>query len=208
MLTENAKSTDDHSPDESRVLVTVIDALRPLPGENRVRIVESALLFLGTPWREERVSTVPRSARLREAGDESGVDAGTSAALPRRAQVWLSQSHLALEDLDDVFYRTGGGVRVIATQVPGRTNKDRTCQCYLLSGVRALLESGNARFDDSEGRQLCRELGCFDSSNHMTYLRATGNHLTGSKDAGFELTQPGLRAAAELVRSMTGHPAT
>ncbi len=41
---------------------------------------------------------------------------------------------------------------------------------------------GNGRFEDSRWDGLCRDLGCFNSGNHMTYLRGTGNHINKSKD--------------------------
>ena len=45
-------------------------------------------------------------------------------------------------------------------------------------------------------------MGCFDGSNHALYMKGKGNVLGGSKDAGWTLTGPGLKAGAELVKKL------
>jgi hypothetical protein len=114
----------------------------------------------------------------------------------------LSQNNLTADALDSVFHRSASGFDLIAHQLPAQTNKDRVQQCYLLCGVRSLLNGGEPRIADEDARRLCRELGCYDRDNHATNTKAIGNLMIGSKSAGFELTQPGLRAAADVLRVM------
>jgi hypothetical protein len=180
---------------ETGAFLAVISALRPLSQASQLRLVEAALTFLGARAALSAPSSsseTPRSPLSVEGAND----------LPRRASVWISQANLSLPELDAVFHRTSSGVEFIAHSVPGKSNKERVRSCYLLCGVQGLLKLGEARFADEDARRICRELGCYDRANHATYLKALGNLVTGAKSTSYELTQPGLRAAAEVVREI------
>ena len=195
---EVAEVTEASLPDP-RTLVELIEVLRKVPIGHRVPSVEAALTYLNTPW------TAGGSTGRLSAVSDSSVPALTAGdtELARRAQIWLSQNNLKIGDLASVFHGTGSGYELIVHQLPGTTNKERVQHCYVLCGVRALLNTGEPRFADEEARRVCRDLGCYDSTNHAYYVKAVGNLMVGSKSTGFELTQPGLRAAAALARAMT-----
>lgn len=182
-------------------LIEVIALLRPLSDAARVRIVDAALVFLDSTRVVE--SAAPRRRSSAE-GDAGGMQ--TNSDLPRRAQIWVGQNNLSSELIDSVFHRSPAGVELIVNTLPGRTNKDRVIQGYLLCGARSLVESGEPRFADDDAREFCRLLGFYDRDNHATYMKALGNLVVGSKSAGFELTQPGMRAAADLIRSLGAKP--
>jgi len=179
---------------DPKVLVALIEVLQPHTDTIRIRSVESALKFLGTDWCS-KATTTPSSGPPPK-------DPEVTSAPPRRAAVWLAQNKLDDEMLNSVFHRTPTGVELIVHELPAHSNKERVQQCYLLCGVRALLSTGEPKFSDEDARATCRELGCYDRDNHANYVKATGNLLAGSKSAGFELTQPGLRIAADVIRKM------
>ncbi|HJR06628.1 MAG TPA: hypothetical protein VJ842_05180 [Pyrinomonadaceae bacterium] len=180
-------------------LTQLISLLESLPEEERLRTVNAALTFLGST----QVSSTGASASQhgsKQAGQGGSVDTETN--LPTRASRWMQQNSLDFAAMESVFHFSDGEVQVIAADVPGKDNKEKTRHCYLLSGVRALLQDGVPRINDEEARELCREIGCYDTTNHAKYLKAIGNQITGTKSTGFELTQPGLRAAAETIKTI------
>lgn len=192
------------------LLTRIVELLLPLSDSARLRTIRGALAFLGTSWEEVGVSggllRVPALPSRENVGSHDS--AADEQALPRRAQAWLTQNSIDEKVLGAVFHRSSAGVEVIAHELPGQSNKERMQQCYLLAGLRGLLHQGEPHFSDDEARALCRTLGCYDAANHATYVKAIGNLTTGSKASGFELTMPGLRAGAEMIRRMTNGAAS
>ncbi len=184
---------------QTKTLTDLIALLAPLEEEDRQKILHAALVFLGsTP-----VATSKQEKNL--PGDEkAGEDEPqTDLSRKRRASQWLKQNDFTLESLEDVFHFSDDEVEVIASDLPGSGAKQKTEQCYLLFGIKSLLQEGEPKIDDKQARSLCRELGCFDSPNHSKSVEAMGNQISGNKANGFVLTAPGLRAAAELVKQLT-----
>ena len=91
---------------------------------------------------------------------------------------------------------------MIVGEVPGDGKRGKSQNCYLLSGVRALLESDEPKFTEAAVVSLCKHMGCHDQTNHAKTRSSLGNIIAGSKTSGFTLPGPGLRAAAELVKAM------
>ena len=82
----------------------------------------------------------------------------------------------------------------------GKSDRVKTINTYLLTGIAALLESGTANFQDETARKNCESLGCYDQNNHSKYMKEFGNKITGSKKTGWKLTGPGLVAGAEILK--------
>src|SRR4051794_30410168 len=131
-------STDNHSTNgataaaggtdevNAAVLLKIIETLRPLSDDGRLRTVDAALRFLGTVWAHDAAPASSRANRRGVSGKLVESETPEIAELPRRVQVWLAQNELAPEALTEVFHRTASGVELIANQVPGPSNKDRT----------------------------------------------------------------------------------
>src|SRR5438876_154255 len=67
---------------------------------------------------------------------------------------------------------------------------------------RRVVSATFALLGDDAAMQLTKRFGAFDTNNHSANRRSLGNNLSGSRHAGFELPQPGLRSAAALVKQM------
>jgi hypothetical protein len=171
--------------------VKMVTLLEPLDVELRRRVIHAALTLLG--------DDSPPKLESPEKGKGSTPLAGN---FPRRAEAWMRQSGLTEDEINQIFHVDGDHVEVVASGVAGKTNKERTLNAYLLAGITRLLGSGEASFDDRAARALCSELGCYDHTNHATYLKNKGNAMAGSKDSGWKLTSPGFAQAANLVREM------
>jgi hypothetical protein len=110
---------------------------------------------------------------------------------------------VSAEQLAHIFHIDGETVDIIADTSPGKNQKDQTINAYVLTGIGEYLKTGEAKFTDKAARESCKKMGCFGETNHSTYLKRPGNIMSGSKESGWTLTGPGLKAAAELVKGMT-----
>jgi len=115
---------------------------------------------------------------------------------------WMKQNGITESAINEIFHKDGDGVEVIAGEVPGNGKRGKSRNCYLLEGLRALLEKDNPQFPDASAVSLCKNMGCYDSKNHTKVRVSLANNVAGSKEKGFTLSAPGLQAAAELIKGM------
>ncbi len=174
----------------TEIAVKIVDMLTPLTSEERQRVVHAALTLMGE---------APLVDTKRSDQSEDSVDAG----LHHRARAWMKQNDLTAEDLQHVFHLAGGRAEVIASEIPGKSDKEKTLNAYVLIGVANLLSNGDANFDDKAARDLCGTLGCFNGANHAAYMKNKGNQIAGSKEKGWTLTSPGLKRGAALVKELS-----
>jgi hypothetical protein len=173
-------------PEITAKLCEILEGLDP---DDRRKVVGAALTLLGTPQG-------PGAGLLL---DEI---AATDLAVGNNARRWMQQNHISVNTLQEIFHIGAGVAEVIASDVPGSSKRAKTKSCYLLSGIRALLADDQPNFSESDAVELCRHVACYDSPNHANTRKDLGNQIRGTKDAGYSLSAPGLRAAAELIKSM------
>jgi hypothetical protein len=170
----------------------MVDLLTPLSTEERRRAIGASLTLLGEePTNLQRVGD----------GDDRR-DGGEVSGFPPRAQAWMRQYAVSADQLLQVFHVGDGIVEVIASEIPGNNDKQKTYGAYVLAGIAKLLETGNPSFDDRTARALCKSSGCLNATNHAAYLSDKGNEFTGTKEKGWMLTAPGLKRGAEIVREL------
>lgn len=167
--------------------------LEPLESADRLKVVRSAMTLLS-----EDATSMDNSTAGGEFKGGGGGDAfGT------KATRWMKQYGISDLTISEIFHKDGDAVEIIVGDVLGDGKKGKSKNCYLLSGVRALLESDEPKFTEAEAVSLCKHMGCHDQANHSKTRSSLGNIVAGTKTSGFTLPAPGLRAAAELVKSMT-----
>lgn len=165
---------------------TIVDELTPLGSDDRKRAVQAAMTVLG----EESIRPVqPEPVPIPEAEN-----------LSLRVRNWMRQNDISLQQLQQVFDIESGTAEIIA-EIPGRNNKEKVRNAYVLTGVSNFLVTGEQRFDDAAARTLCERFGIYDSTNHTKYVKG-GNEFTGSRERGWTVTIPGLKAAAALIRDI------
>jgi hypothetical protein len=177
----------------TEVLGIIVGELTPLTSEERQRVIQASLTLLG----EGTPAKVAKSS-----SNEQQDDGEDLSNLPTRAQSWIRQNGLSLEQIHQVFHLSDGGADVIASEIPGKRNREKVRNAYVLLGIARLLSPGDAKFDDKAARALCETSGFYDHTNHVKYLKG-GNEFTGSKDKGWSLTSPGLKHGAMLVIELT-----
>jgi hypothetical protein len=175
----------------TEVVSLIVSALEPFTSDERHRAVSASLTLLGEGAFQAGKSATENS--------KSGED---TSQLPTRAQSWMKQNKLSIDQLQQIFHWADDGVEVIAGSVPGKNNREKVRSAYVLWGVASLLSIGVANFDDKSARAVCEKLGIYDQTNHMKYMKG-GNEFTGSKDKGWTLTSPGLKHGADLVASLS-----
>ncbi|MEJ0077162.1 MAG: hypothetical protein WDO17_17305 [Alphaproteobacteria bacterium] len=177
------------------VVAIIVSELSPFTSEDRQRAVQASLTLLG----ETRTSGVQRAV-----ADSEDVEAD-GAPIPTRAKTWIKQNGLSNDQLQQVFHFEGDKVEVITASIPGKNNREKVRNAYVLLGVSRLLSGGEPKFDDKSARALCEQQGFYDHTNHMKHMKG-GNEFTGSKDKGWVLTAPGLKHGAKLVSDLGGQP--
>jgi len=176
----------------SDIVGKIVDLLTPLSSEERGRVVSASLTLLGE-------TTIAGTTNK----DEDGGTVTTSG----KAKTWQKQNSITANQLNQVFHNGDGKTDVIVGEMPGKNKKEKTLNAYVLTGIAQLLISGEAKFTDKEARALCSGVGCYDSPNHATTLKAKGNWFTGTKEKGWALTAPGLKHAASLVKNLASEQA-
>jgi hypothetical protein len=176
----------------------LLDVLSPLESQDRLRVVQAVLTLLGE---NSSVKAAVAAVKNRETQDQSAAsDDDASEEFPAQGKAWLRKHSVSREQLEHALHIDKGKVQPIA--LPGTATKkiDQVQAAYLVQGIAALLETGEAGFSDEAARTSCEHFGCYDSTNHAKYVKSLGNRLTGSKSTGWKLTAPGLAAAAELIK--------
>jgi hypothetical protein len=184
-------------PDQenTNALTTIIKVLTPLKSEDRRRTVDAAMLFLG--------ETARAAATARHAGKVDGEQEvhGSGYVPTARAEGWMTKNGVSAEELEQVFHFNDDGTFDIH-DVPGESNKEKTLNTYVLTGLGKLLSSNDRSFDDEMARSFCKKIGCYDIANHNATLKRKGAELSGDKRRGYTLTSVGVKRGAVLVKEL------
>lgn len=187
--------------DIASITSEVFALLEPRSPEERQRVVKAVFALLG-----DELSPAVITTRARDVGAGSGMGdvrgAGAVAGAGPRAASWARHHGLTQEDLDRAFYFHDGKVDIHVNEVPGASKREQTTNCYLLVGLRSFLATDSPTFTDPDAMALCRHTQAYDKNNHPRFRGSLGNLVNGSKDGGFELAGPGLKAAGELILAM------
>lgn len=173
----------------------LVGILQDLSAEEQKRAISAALILLGQPL-------PPASENGQGSNSFEAIE-----GLSPKAWQWMQKYSVSEEQLSQVFAISPDEVDVIASTLPSDSKRQQTVEAYLLCGLRSLVRTGEGRFDDREARMLCERLGFYDQANHSNYMKAIGNLLSGSKDAGWKLTIPGAEKAAQVVKKLTDRSA-
>ncbi|MBY0511411.1 MAG: hypothetical protein K2P94_14820 [Rhodospirillaceae bacterium] len=193
--------TSTETPKLTEITTKLVELLTPLETADRHRVINATYMLLGetpieAPTRKEKEADT----------DDGGGGAGGNSDSNRSPVVrsWMKQNEISEDQLSQVFHIDGGAVEIIAADVPGSKNAQKTPKAYLLAALAKFLVDGTGKVDDKTARALCTKLGCMDATNHAAILKNNlGNHFTGDKSKGWTLTGPGKKSAAELVKEMT-----
>jgi len=180
----------------------LVQLLTPLTPEGRQRAIASALMVFG--------ESLPTPVRQKD--KEPDVDSDSPAAagegICQKAAAWMKKNALSRERLEHVFSIDRDSIDVIASNMPQKTVSKQVVQAYVICGVAAFLKAGELAFTDKEARTLCEKVGAYDQANHATYTKKFGNLITGSKDSGWKLTNPGLNEGVKIIKELAPEPAT
>jgi hypothetical protein len=165
----------------------LVQLLEPLTPDERQRAISAAMILFG--------QSAPVQSGNQSVSELHEVGEGICA----KAANWMKKNAITREQLDHVFSIEGDTIDVIAARMPESGKRKQTTQAYVLCGVRSFLRNGDLNFSDADARDLCIKVGCYDSPNHATYTTGFGNLITGSKDSGWRLTNPGLRVGAQII---------
>jgi len=183
----------------TEVTTSVFTLLDPLSKEDRQRVVKAVFALLGES---------PAGIGGLAGATGGNVDLGHDEKfVGPKARQWLLRHQLSRDKLEHAFYFQDGHVDIHLNTMPGASRKEQTANCYLLVGAKAFLESDQPQFSDSDAIALCKHTQAYDKNNHTTNRGSIGNMMTGTRQDGYALTGPGLKAAAELLLQISRSPA-
>jgi len=186
----------DNQSAATAALTTIIKELTPLTSEDRHRIVNAAMTFLGEP-------TVLPKQKSAAGGAAEEIDDHANGDRSAQTSRWMSQHSVSGEELDQVFHFHPDGTFVLL-DAPGSSKREQTLNTYILTGLGNYLAVNDRAFDDATARAFCDKIGCYDQANHASHLKNRGPEFTGDKNKGYSLTNPGLKRGATLVKEMAG----
>src|SRR5260370_33962209 len=108
----------------------LVEVLKPLPSEDRIRAVRAAMILLG----EVQSGVTLRAASEEDTKEEDG-ELGT---LHPRGRAWMKQNGISTAQQQQVFHMSKGKAEVIAG-VPGKSKKEQTYNAYILVGLGQIL---------------------------------------------------------------------
>jgi len=183
------------APEITAVATELYKLLKPLESDMRSRAINAALMLLGDGEVNRDGGTGGKGRRREE-------DGGDTDDFGPKVKGWMTSNGVSKEQLDRVFHIDGGTVDILANDVPGKTGKAKTINSYVLTGVGQFVRSSEPKFDDKQGREACVKMGCYQRTNHTSFIKSAASLLSGGKTKGWIVTGPGLKAGAELVKEM------
>lgn len=190
MTTESSDPTTAVS-----AVLKLVQLLAPLSPPDRQRAISAAMILLDEPAPSQ--FGAHKGAHVHELPPSDGIHT--------KAAQWMSKYSVARTQLDHVFSIEANLVDVIAAKLPGKSKRQQTVNAYLLCGLKSYLSTGDAAFVDKDAREICSRVGCYDSANHSNYMKAFGNLITGTKESGWKLTNPGIAQVAKVVKDSAGN---
>jgi hypothetical protein len=182
----------------------IVNDLKGLSAEERVRAVRAALTIYG-----DQGDPGIQADKSKGTGESPGGNSGSAGGeaethgISTGGAAWMKKNGISRARIDEVFDIADGKAKLILGEPIGKTIREQVLNTYVLTGIASLIGKGEASFSDEDARGNCTNLGCYDKTNHAKYLKEFGNRVTGSKTAGWKLTAPGLKAAADLITPAT-----
>ena len=123
--------------------------------------------------------------------------------VPDAVKPFLTSNAITTDILEKVFHPTGPGAQLLASSIPGNSKASMLISLSLLLCVKQALVSGSYTCDLKELRELAVHYDCYDSPNFSTALKANKSYFhPREKGENLELGGPGLKKAAEIIKSI------
>jgi hypothetical protein len=199
---------------EILAIATVHDALKDLEPSAQTRVIEFVLRKLGLSLdvpkpreatrQDEKPADTAGETNTRTDEPEADLDHGEFAGISPVAQKWMQRNGLQSKPLSAIFSLGGDEIDLVANKVPGKSNRARMHNVFLLTGVAAYLAGGAARFPFDKVKEACLHYDAYDRTNFSNYVKKFASEFSGSAETGYTLTARGLNNAVTLIREMTG----
>lgn len=178
----------------TEILSEIVELLTPLESAERMRVIQASLTLLGESFQGNSRST--------EKGLDTPQNDGDSPSFQPRTVTWMNQNGISVQQLEQVFHIENGTAEVILAEIPGKSDREKVLNAYVLTGLANFISNGGSGFEDKSARAVCKASGCYDENNHASYIREKGSEFTGSKEKGWILTSPGLKKGAQIVKEV------
>jgi hypothetical protein len=174
----------------------LVPILNTLTAEGRQKAIASAMAIFGEA---DLPSQAP--SQKNEATSSQETPGGNDGISPK-ATGWMRKNSITREQLEHVFSIDDTSIETIAAKMPGNTQAKQTVEAYILCGVASYLSTGAYIFTDKDARALCERVGAFNRGNHLYNTKKFGSFISGSKETGWKITNPGLTEGVRLIKKL------
>jgi hypothetical protein len=117
-------------------------------------------------------------------------------------RTFVNANGLTTGMLEKVFHPLGSGAQLLATEIEGNGKSGKVANLAVLLAVRQALESGSFVCTLKELREMAVHYDCYDSTNFSKSFQTYKSYFKPrAKGADLELSGPGLKKGAELIKA-------
>lgn len=146
-------------------------------------------------------NSVPRASAGTPAAHAGALGAGVG--VPDAIKPFLTANALMVETLEKALHPLGPGAQLLVATIPGESKSQQLINLSLLLGVKQCLETGTFTCTLKALRELAVHYNCYDSANFAKTLKnGKNNFKPRGKGEDLELSGPGMKRAADLIKSI------
>jgi hypothetical protein len=179
----------------SQKLVAILSSLSTTEG--RQKALASAMAIFGEALPPVKTSNEP-DKKMGQHDSQLAMD-----GICLKAVGWMNKNQITQEQLEHVFSIDADAIEIIASKMPAKERTVQVVQAYILCGIAAFLKTGDLGFLDEDARKFCEKAGCYKKDNHSKSFKIFGNSISGSKNTGWRITNPGLVEGAKVIKLLT-----
>ena len=208
--TEQSTSNSETVDPEIIAMSAVYNALKGLEADSQTRVLQyiAEKLKIALPVltkhqefregrREEEIEHKQRESTYAKKHKEDTLEGVNPFAVE-----WMSRIGVLPAQLSTIFNLGIAEIDLVAKSVPGKNRTQKMRSVVLLEGVAAYLGTGAPHFTHEQVKEACLHYGAYDADKFTADLKRLSSEVSGSKDAGFRLTNRGLVNATKLVKTM------
>lgn len=114
---------------------------------------------------------------------------------------FLSRYNISQEECTRVFHFDGTSYSIIVKDLKEREKSKKQVKLALLSGIKELLNTGEAVVSKDALIELCKNYAAYDPKNFAAHMKKQRD-LFLPKDNAWALTMPGQEKAAEVIKEL------
>jgi hypothetical protein len=178
------------------------DAIIELVNKTPSPLQETAFKMILEQWFNANTAPKPPPSATPAPIAPPGTPTGPG-GVPDALKPFLTANAITTELLEKVFHPIGPGAQLLASSIPGTGKAGKLIGLSLLLCIKQALESGTFTCTLKSLRELAVHYDCYDPPNFSANLKTSKSYYNPrEKGADLELSGPGRKKAAEIIKSI------